>query len=88
MNAKTKAPNAKRSDSAIDQMVKRINARSHRDSLSAEYHVLMDQLKLLEWMDRTPADRRREVNRLYRECHRKAVAWQKARDKCERLSAE
>jgi len=88
MNAKTKAPNAKRSDSAIDQMVKRINARSHRDSLSAEYHVLMDQLKLLEWMDRPPADRRREVNRLYRECNRKAVAWQKARDKYERLSAE
>jgi hypothetical protein len=88
MNAKTKAPNAKRSDSAMDQLVKRINARSHRDSLSAEYHVLMDQLKLLEWMDRTPADRRREVNRLYRECNRKAVAWQKAHDKCERLSAK
>lgn len=88
MSAKTKAPNAKHSDSATDQFVKRMNALSHRDSLSAEYHVLMDQLKLLEWMDRTPADRRREVNRLYRECHRKAVAWQKARDKYERLSAK
>jgi hypothetical protein len=88
MSAKTTATRAKRGDSAMDQLVKRINARSHRDSLGAEYHVLMDQLKLLEWMDRTPADRRREVNRLYRECNRKAVAWQKARDKCERLSAE
>lgn len=88
MNAKTKTPSAKRSDRVMDRLVKRINARSHRDSLISQYHALRDQRRLLEWMDRTPADRRREVNRLYRECDRVAAAWQKASDKCERLSAE
>lgn len=88
MSAKTKTPRAKRSDRVMDQLVKRINARAHRDSLSSKYCVLMDQATLLEWMDRTPADRRREVQRLHRERIRIAIAWQKARDKCERLSAK
>ena len=85
MNAKTIA---KRSDRVMDQLVKGIKARSHRDSLASKYHELWDQLKVLQWMDRTPEERRREVKRLWRECDRAAAAWQKARDKCERLSAK
>jgi len=88
MSAKTTATRAKRCDRVMDQLVKGINARSQRDSLNSKYCALIDQLTLLEWMDRTPADRRREVNRLRRECVRVGAAWQKARDKCERLSAE
>lgn len=88
MNTKTTTPGAKRSDRVIDRLVKRTNARAHRDGLVSQYYALMDQRKLLEWMDRTPADRRREINRLYRECNRVAVAWQKASDKCERLGAK
>jgi len=41
---------------------------------------------LLEWMDRTPADRKREVNRLRREYHRVGAAWYKAHTKCERAT--
>jgi len=88
MSTKTTATRAKRSDRVMDQLVKRINARSHRDGLSSKYCALIDQLTLLEWMDRTPAARRREVNRLRRDCVRVGAAWQKARDKCERLGAE
>lgn len=88
MNAKTKTPSAKRSDRVMDRLVKRVKARSHRDSIASKYYLLMDQLKVLQWMDRTPAERRREVKRLGRECDRVAAAWQKASDKCERLSAE
>jgi hypothetical protein len=88
MNAKTTATRAKRSNDVMDRLVKGINARSQRDSLDRKYFALTDQLTLLEWMDRTPAARRREVNRLRRERVRVCTAWQKARAKCERLSAE
>ena len=88
MNTKTTTPNAKRSDRVVDMFVKRIEARSCRDSLSDQYHMLMDQLKVLQWMDRTPADRLREIKRLRRECERTAAAWQKAYDKCERMGAK
>jgi hypothetical protein len=88
MNARTTATRAKRSNDVMDRLVKGINARSQRDSLNSKYCALIDQLTLLEWMDRTPAARRREVNRLRRECGRVGAAWQKARDKCERLSAK
>lgn len=88
MNAKTTAARAKRSDRVMDQLVKRMEARSHRDGLSGKYHALNKRLELLTWMDRTPAERRREIARLSRETHRTAVAWLKAHAKCERLSAK
>jgi len=86
MNAKTKAPGAKRSGDLMDQLVKAVKARSCRDSLDAQCRALMAQRMLLEWMDRTPADRKREVNRLRREYHRVGAAWYKAHTKCERAA--
>lgn len=88
MNAKTTATRAKRSDRVADQLVKRIMALSHRDGLSGKYYALNKRLELLMWMDRTPAERRREIARLSRERNRTVVAWQKADDKYERLSAK
>lgn len=88
MNAKTTATRAKRSHRVADTFVKRIYARAHRDALEAQSLALANQVRLMEWMDRTPAERRREVNRLYRECRRNTVAWRKASDKCERLGAK
>lgn len=79
MNAKTTATRAKRKRT-VDYFAP-LHALNERDRIGTEYWKTFRQQELLEWMDRTPAERRREVERLRRKVCRLGTQWGKADQK-------
>ncbi len=62
-----------------------LHALNERDSIGTEYWKTLRRQELLEWMDRTPAERRREVQRLKREVRSLHTKWSKADRKYKKI---
>ena len=83
MNAKTTATRAKRGHSR--DYLAPLHALNERDRIGTKYLKTVRQQELLEWMDRMPAERQREVQRLKREVRSLHTKWSKADHKYQKV---